>query len=290
MQGLPLGLWNIETGDRKVIGRMALDRLGRARTFSPDGRILVLDVEADGPAVWDVRAGRSRRLPPTTGELPFVFTPDSRGVVTKVGRRVTLIDTETLEPRWVREYIEPESPRQARAGEWGVAVFRRDGRVEVLDPQTGEPTAELPVLPDGISSDLGSSLHIGGPMVTATVQAKIAALPAELQPGPWRRWVRKVLGYPPTVDYQSLSAIVDLRTGRSVFTFEDSPRAWASNTGNYVLTTTGGSDAILTCLDVPPRKPWRWVVGPPLALAALAVALNRAWAWRRRRRAAVAAG
>ena len=40
----------------------------------------------------------------------------------------------------------------------------------------------------------------------------------------------------------------------------------------------------MECYDVPARKPWRWVIGPPLGLAAMVVACR--W-WRGRRKVAL---
>jgi hypothetical protein len=278
LTGFHMYLWNLSDGRRLPLGKGQSDRFHEGG-FSPDGRHFIMLSVENGPAVWDVGRGTKRSLPKTIREVRFM--PDSRGLLVHDGVRLSLLDIESLEPRWARSYTAAEaaSRRHAIDAET-VAVLRIDGMLELLDAATGTPRTILPVLPAGVlQSTQGVILDSGGPFLRVGAYAPPDQLPPDVRLGPLRAWTRRILNLHPEM-FQTIGSLIDVRTGRPVLTSEQMPGVLPIRTGEYMLVRTGETTPVLTCLDIPPRKPWRWVVGPPLGLGLLAVGVAR---WRRRK-------
>ncbi|MBI3407431.1 MAG: hypothetical protein HY040_03630 [Planctomycetes bacterium] len=100
------------------------------------------------------------------------------------------------------------------------------------------------------------------------------------------------IGYDPKSDVKDMVCVVEMNTHQEVFRLEDEPAWFASLSpkGNTLLVVTSVADEIplLTCWDIPARRPWPWILGIPFGFFALLLSVRWLLARRIRRKAQVA--
>jgi hypothetical protein len=172
-----------------------------------------------------------------------------------------------------------------------LALGDEGSRVDFLDPADGTVQASLPLrgspqpftLSDISFNSNARFLVMDAWAPAAEPPALLAALGRWLpgfggfsEKGRHRRWVldvekrRELMCLDVNVDEFELTEKHFTPDGRTLIVADQpNPLAWKSQ----------GSPSI-TCWDVPARKPWGWVLGPPLGLAGSCLGLRT---WRRRR-------
>jgi hypothetical protein len=250
--GNMLGAWDLDT--QKWLGRMPLDMQGRPFVPEP-GSVLLRHYDGDVQLAW-------YRLRP----FAKLWQRQAPGDVLRT------ID-----------YLPDVERLAVLSGEGG------GSRLQLLDARTGRPTLDLALNPDARHHWLSRGSRFAlvtrcnepderGP-IRAIIEEHILAL---LLPNRQR-------------DDTPLTSVrvFDPATGAELCRIGDvgaEPIAISRDGSALILYqhADGDGDAAVICYDVPPARPWRFILGIPLALSALLITLR--FGWRRVRRGARVGG
>jgi WD40 repeat protein len=261
--------------------------------FSPDGRVLALwtDWTPDARAIFQLQEAPSGRLvkeirsPPALRGLPR-FSPDGRYLVGIAP------DTDSAPPSrddlYVYEAATGRLPWRRpwrRHGDevWATALpaFAADaqslatfgtaaGSVDFVDLATGSLQGTMPLHGAPDFSVNGRALPT--PDQRFYILAASSERPNTL---PWLTWLQSWL---PGVQggFCKQAWVLDLKRRSVVATlasraagFMDNAEEWLTADGRTLVThdaVVRGQERRIDCWDLPPARPWRWILGPPVAL------------------------
>jgi len=279
-------------------------------TFAPDGRWLVTwhEFERDGQTleVWDSADGRrlARHQLDPDHRRSLVLSPDSSALVViewfDLGMQysqgdfaLSLLDMPSGRVRWQRRFAREETPLEWN-GPMGAPGIRpedirftadsrrlgtfaaRQGEWRFLDAQTGES------LPSTRLFDAGTScFHLDQSALSPgdralVVSASVHVPPPRFFPAWAQRW------WPHRLRWETLTLVLDSATGAELgrVRLPGSVRS-VSSAGDLLVTDRSLDDDFthshrLQGWSVPSGRPWRSIIGIPVALGLLALALRRA--------------
>jgi WD40 repeat protein len=288
-------LWDL-AGQRRQ--RLELSELAihtHHSNFSPDGRLLALWTEDAKKAanIYQLREVPSGRLLQEMRSQPEFrvwprFSPDGRYLAGIAH------DMDSVPPtRWDIHVYEAATGRFLWSRPWrrqddglpGPArlIFSADtrslvtfgtaaGSVDFLDPATGALQVTVPLrgAPDG-------SAHWHNETTPDGRHYILAAYPEPAEPTPMMEWLHSWLpGW--QGNHLKQTWVVNLRRRCVVGAlavraeeFVERSEEWLSTDGRTLVThdTWVRGARRIDCWDLPPARPWRWILGPPLALGLL---------------------
>jgi outer membrane protein assembly factor BamB len=283
-------LWDLTAGQaRGRIGTIAATKLRIA--LSADECTAALwsdDAGAGDLEFWDLQG--MRRL--AVAKLPLgtqsgVLAPDGRHFASFDGQNVVILDARTGEELWQHPAFNAQAqPPVFTADSQSLVVITKDG-LFWRDPATGASQhtrlASNPIevrWSEAWAENRGVAYETPGWGRTQQVGWLVQQL---------RKWLPA--GWVPDEELYQVS-VFDTRTGPSLLELYDGPvqSAVLTNDGNSLVTIHADDQGqMLRCWDVPARKPMRWVLGVPCAIAATVLMMRAAWRalCRRRKPAAV---
>lgn len=264
-----------------------------------------------GSQVWDLSTGKlclRHDTWPLCETLTDAFTPDSRGLgllfVQDENESFSVLDIESGKLRWKHptNLYERFPVILPKAGErvpvmlaLGLVkttpLFTSDSRsvivkgagrtIDILDADDGRVQAQIPVLYGTVKD----------PMLTPDDRFLLVyCQQKDAHKVPQKDWFSRLLDKlvgrwaPISLD---LVSVWDLQTYKEVFRLDDRDASCAaiSPDGKTVLTSSFATDGcVLTCWDVPGKRPWRWIVGIPVGMGLALIGARQAWRrWRGRK-------
>ncbi|MCI0638798.1 MAG: WD40 repeat domain-containing protein [Gemmataceae bacterium] len=260
--------------------------------FSPDGKVVVSWFEDEEGIsrlkFWDCTTWKKLGMASAASNVELVaFSPDSREVIalatTFRDQEETILasfDTHTGEQLWERKSRtrwRPWHPVHVRPT---VGLFWPDKKqVELLDPRTGATIRTIAV-PNF------RRLHSVSPKGELLVAGMNLNESNEARKGIWESLRNLLLPKIRLPQTEHCLAIVDVQSGLELARLENdlSPAGYSVSDSRYLITQVMSEAApTIRIWDIPPPKPWRYIVGGPAALGFLIFAWHY-WRIRRKRR------
>ncbi len=298
-------LWDLPAGTRR--GTIPLDgddwRANQA-SFTPDGRTLVIQtgnrLASNTLGVWDVNAARwLGRVPFMLGDGPRLVGPNAV-VVREAYGRLAAYQLRPFARLWQYE------AKQVHAGEVMPAVGRlialspmprsrymdipgrlikseaRGDRLLLLDTRSGAPILDFALDAEAVHSWLSRGKYLlvhtahdrpseRGP-IRAFIEDHLLSLLIAMRPDPFAR-TSSVRVFDVTTGGQRCD-LKCAHIGEAAAALTQDGQALVLH---QAASLTGRSDAVAICYDIPPRRPWRFILGIPLALGAMLLAARFGW-------------
>jgi hypothetical protein len=274
-------------------------------TFSPDHRLLAcaaheskknvpvsfFDVQT-GKALWQIHCNEGRSLP---GMVPVeyeTFSPDSRFFLMTAQPQqwhfqLSLYDVQTKQRLWERTWRDrfANTPLFTPDSRTVIATFSDAGLVEIIDAESGQSKFTIPI-PNPIQLD---------PLLSKDGRTLLVDERPGAQPPSFWSELRERF-FAPAFKDPFIYHVYDVETGGELGNVRSEwARSWGLTTDRRSLLLlvphaglagflgqTPNTGATLYCWDIPAAKPLRWVLGVPLGIGLLGLAIA---VWRPRRRA-----
>jgi WD40 repeat protein len=251
-------------------------------TFSRDGRVLATtetypsadDNKPDDQklVVLDIRTGESRRIPFGYGEEPFhiAFSPDG----TKLAVECWLANTELEEMKKseVRVWDLTNGKQTASFEAHGLLEFVEDGKglalwnleeITFCDSNTGKQYAVAEKSPSFIAF---MGYVTPSPIPIPSTHLLAVQISHHSKPGLFFQWCATYLGIKSLGEERNDQelAFLDTKTGKEVAAIIrpgiGDIKVFPDGT-KLALTTAENEDSVIEIWDIPPRKPFAWVLG-----------------------------
>ncbi|MCI0376849.1 MAG: hypothetical protein L0215_04535 [Gemmataceae bacterium] len=284
--------WTVwDTATWEPVLALGCHPLNHGVRFSPDGKVVVGWFEDERGVswldFWDSATGRKLGMASTASNVELVaFSPDSREVVTLAttlrDRQETILacfNYQTGEQLWERKSRSHWRSWHPIHTTSNVGVWPGVEQVELVDPHTGK-TIRTIAIPNmrylWWVSPKGDLLVVG---------RSIPPDPNEDRDGIWESIRKLLLPKQNRRQTEHYLALYDVKNGRELARLADdsNPSQYLFNDAKHLITrVTSESAPIIRVWDIPPPKPWRYIVGGPAALGFLILAWRY---WRSRRKA-----
>jgi hypothetical protein len=288
--------WMICDGERGTVEFTGPEKSGLNHlSFAADGRrVAIRHGKALAPhvEVFDLDARRRLLHIDDVWSPQIALSPDGRRLALQTLIRpgddaqiaVAVLDVDTGRRLWQQNptpashfWVAP-NPTFGPDGRTVVVYRHAPHRAEILDAETGTLLATLPLA--------GADVFWNDSSVTAAPDHRTQIVHAWVTPGRRPDWWPDLLDrvLPTEIVHEFITIDVEARRVLGRLQVPATHDATLLDGGRLVLTTApadGDWPRRVCCWDLPPRAPWRWIIGIPAALAALTGAA--AW-WRHRRR------
>jgi hypothetical protein len=290
-------LWDLAAGaivaeSLTAAGSIGLSSDGQWGMIFPEPSV----VAGKAGEFWNLRDARKIGAAPHDGNVDWweVIAANGRPLLathSSLQAELRVSDAETLEPIWRRPwpgtnpFASTFVPHRTRTG----AIIALDNDAHLIDLSSGDTLHRLnlvgPHYRDGV---FGHGFNRNGPLVLLANYTVFELTWVQV----WRAKLGEWAQPEPIGGVVQMSMVIDPDAGKLLFqgkhhTDDHTYRCRLSKDARTMIISYGepNNQRVIECWDVPARKPWRWIVGIPLALGAVVWLLRCGWLrWRSRSR------